>query len=99
MAAKTKRLKRPVKRVPWTWALILSLFLGELLFYTWCRVQCVQVGIAISDERSKQQELKTLQNSLKIELARLKAPKRISRIAQNNLGLGMPDPQQTIAVP
>lgn len=100
MAAKTKRRKKhPIKRIPWTWVLILSLFLGELLFYTWCRVQCFQLGIAISSERSKQQELKTLQNSLNIELARLKAPKRIFRIAKNNLGLGMPDPQQTIVVP
>lgn len=83
----------------WIWALILVLFIGELLFYTWCRVQCVQVGIAISAERSKAEELRTLQNSLKIELARLKAPERISYIARKKLGLDMPEPSKTIMVP
>lgn len=83
----------------WVWALTLTLFFGELLFYTWCRVQCVQTGIAISAERRKEKELKTLQNSLKIELARLKAPERISYIARKKLGLDMPEPSKTIMVP
>jgi len=75
------------------------LFVGELLFYTWCRVQCVRTGYAIAQESRKQKELKTLQNSLKIELARLKAPENIARIARTQLGLSMPDPQQIILVP
>ena len=85
--------------MPWRWVLILSLFIGELFFYTWCRVQCVQVGIAISSQRQKQQELVTMQNSLKIELARLKSPELIIRLANQELGLVMPNPQQTIILP
>jgi cell division protein FtsL len=81
------------------WILVLFLFMAELLFYTWCRVQCVQVGIAIGQENRKQQELKTFQNSLKIELARLKAPERISQIARNQLGLNLAEPQQVVLVP
>ena len=99
MAARRNLRKNPRKRFTWAWALILMLFIGELFFYTWCRVQCTQVGIAISAQRIKQQELTTLSNSLKIELARLKAPERISYIARHNLGLEMPDPKQTIMVP
>ena len=87
------------QRMTGTWALILSLFIAELLFYTWCRVQCVQVGIAIGEESRKEQELKTLQNSLRIELARLKAPERISYIARRQLGLELPEPTQVIVVP
>lgn len=79
--------------------LIFSLFMAELFFYTWCRVQCVQVGIALSAERRKQQELSALQTSLEVELARLKAPERVMRIARKNLGLRMPEAQQTIMVP
>lgn len=78
---------------------MLSLFIMELLFYTWFRVQCVQIGYAIGQESRKTQELGTLQNSLKIEMARLKAPDRISYIARNQLGLDMPSAQQTIVVP
>ena len=99
MAAKPKSKKSRGKRMPWTWVMIMSLFIAELLFYTYCRVQCVQVGIAISTERNRQRELTALQNTLKIELARLKAPERISVIARENLGLGMPDPAQIIMVP
>ena len=99
MANKRKGIKRLNKQLPWQWMLIFTLFMAELFFYTWCRVQCVQVGIALSTERRKQQELSTLQNSLKIELARLKAPERVMRIAQENLGLRIPDAKQTIVVP
>lgn len=99
MAAERKTKKSADRRMTWTWVMILFLFIAELLFSAYCRVQCVQVGIAISSERSKQKELAALQNSLKIELARLKAPERISIIARKNLGLGMPDPDQIILVP
>jgi cell division protein FtsL len=99
MAAKRKTEKNTSKRMTWAWAMILFLFIAELLFSAYCRVQCVQIGIAISAERSKQKELAALQNSLKIELARLKAPERISIIARKNLGLEVPDPSQIILVP
>jgi cell division protein FtsL len=91
--------KRSGKNLTGVWVLILALFMGELLFYTWCRVKCVEVGIAISAERRKAEDLNTLHNSLKIELARLKAPERISYIARNKLGLDMPEPSKTILVP
>ena len=99
MAAKQKSNKNAFKRVTWSWVMVLFLFIAELLFSAYCRVQCVQVGIAISTESSKQNELAALQNSLKVELARLKAPERISIIAHKNLGLEMPDPAQIILVP
>jgi cell division protein FtsL len=59
----------------------------------------VQAGIAIGQQDRKKHELTTFQNSLKIELARLKAPERISRIARNQLGLDLAEPQQVITVP
>jgi cell division protein FtsL len=99
MAPKRKTAKNSGRAIPWHWILILVLFIGELFFYTWCRVQCVQVGIAISEQRSKQKELVTLQNSLKIELARLKSPEMIMRAANHKLGLAMPAPKQTIVLP
>ena len=99
MAAKRKTKNNSDRRMTWTWVMVLFLFIAELLFSAYCRVQCVQVGIAISSERNKQKELTALQNSLKIELARLKAPERISIIARGKLGLGMPDPAQIVLVP
>ena len=81
------------------WVLLLSLFIAEVLFYTWCRVQCVNVGIAIGEQSRKAESLQALQNSLGIELARLKAPERISYIARNKLGLDMPEPRQVVVIP
>jgi hypothetical protein len=86
----------------WTaaiWIVVLSVFMGELLFYTWCRVQFVQTGYAIANEARKHQELQVLQNSLKIELARLKTPENISRVIHRQMDLVMPNSQQIIVVP
>ena len=99
MAQSRKAGKRVKIGKAGTWALVFSVFFVQLLFYTWCRVQCVQVGIAIGQQNRKQQELTTYQNSLKIEMARLKAPERISHIARNQLGLNIAEPQQVITVP
>jgi cell division protein FtsL len=98
--AANRKLTTPVsRRKTGTWVLVLSLFIGELLFYTWCRVQYVRVGIAIGQEMHKSESLETLQNSLKIELARLKAPERISYIARTELKLEMPEPRQVVVLP
>jgi cell division protein FtsL len=81
------------------WVLVLTLFISELLFYTWCRVQSVQSGIAIGQENRKIETLKGLQSNLQIELARLKAPERISHIARSQLALDLPEPQQVVVMP
>ena len=99
MAAKVKKRQSRKPVTTGTWVLLLSLFMVELLLSAWFRVHCVQTGYAIGKENRKAQELVSLQNSLRIELARLKAPERISYIARNQLGLNMPGPEQTIVVP
>lgn len=80
------------------WILIMFLFIIELLFYAWVRVQCINSGYAMAEETQKQQALIALQNNLKIELARLKAPERIARIAKNQLGLNVPKHEQIIII-
>jgi cell division protein FtsL len=81
------------------WFLIMSLFILELFFYTWCRVQNVRFGYEISNEMSHQKKLVVYQNNLKIELARLKSPERITQIAKQQLGLIMPTAEKTILLP
>lgn len=81
------------------WIVMLSLFLGELFFYTWCRVNNVRLGYEVSRETQKQTKLLAYQENLKIELARLKSPERIARIATEQLGLSMPRANQTIMIP
>ncbi len=78
---------------------IMGFFLVELLFYTWCRVQYTRVGYEISDGMNQQQRLLTLQQNLKIELARLKSPDRIESIARRKLHLTTPTPEQVMVIP
>ncbi len=93
---------RPRRRNPKMLAVFLSLlcvFIAELLFYTWVRVQCVRVGYEISTLNKEQVRLNELQANLKVELARLKAPQRITKIAQEKLGLTLPAPRQMMVMP
>jgi len=75
------------------------IFIALLLFYTWCRVQCVQVGYEISKAANTYQKRVTRHNNLEIEHARLKSPERIARIAKDKLGLIMPTAKQMIIIP
>jgi len=81
------------------WMVMMFIFIAELLFYTWCRVQNVQHGYEISRETHNQKQLLVYQNSLKIELARLKSPDRIAKIAKQQLNLIMPTTEKTILIP
>jgi cell division protein FtsL len=97
MNQKAKRSQRHPKVILISLCLMV-VFIVELLFYTWCRVQCVNLKYAITEQTNKVQQLLALQDNLKIELARLRSPQRISKIARNQLGLITPTPQQTIVI-
>jgi cell division protein FtsL len=98
MMKRKKRKKRNPKLLA-AWLIFLGLFIAELLFYTWSRVQCIQVRYEISELTADQQRLAMLQDNLKIELARLKAPQRIASIAKQQLGLVAPTSKQLIVIP
>ena len=98
MARKTKKNVRST-RIVIIWFIIMAVFIAELLIYTWSRVQCVNAGYEISNENNKNRKLITLQNNLKVELARLKSPERLAKIAKNQLGLKTPTPEQIIIIP
>jgi cell division protein FtsL len=79
--------------------LLLLILMGEMLFYTWCRVQCIRTGYKITEEKKRNKELINLQKDLQVELAGLKSPDRIGRIARERLGLIVPEPKQIIVIP
>ena len=97
MPAKTKRRQRDAKTTLILFLLVLA-FIAELLFYTWCRVQYVRVQYEIAEETARRHRLMKTQDVLKIELARLKSPRRIAKIA-TRLGLVVPRPEQTMVLP
>jgi cell division protein FtsL len=98
MARKARKNTRKLKTTM-IWIIFMAMFISELLIYTWCRVQCVGVGYEISKAAHHLQEHIKLQNNLKVELASLKSPDRIAKIAKNKLGLKTPTPAQVIIIP
>lgn len=95
-----KRKKRPQQlQYAGLWALVMGVFIAELLVYTWFRVQCTQIGYEINRATETQKRQIALQNNLKIELARLKSPERIVKIATDKLSLVMPQPEQIMSLP
>ena len=96
---KNKKIKRRNPRILAVCLVFMGLFIAELLFYTWSRVQCIQVRYEISELTADQQRMEMLQDNLKIELARLKAPRRIAEIAKQQLGLVAPTNKQLISMP
>ena len=98
MTRKKQRKKRSLK-FTFVGLALMALFIGELLLYTWSRVQCVRIRYEISEQAKEQKRLMAFQDNLKIELARLKSPQRIAKIAKTKLGLIIPKPSQMILVP
>jgi cell division protein FtsL len=80
------------------WIVVLAFFMAELLGYSWCRVQYVQMGYEINQARQERQRLTALHQELKVEEARLRSPERIKRLAKKR-GLVMPDSSQVVVLP
>lgn len=97
-ASRKTRTRRPTRALA-IWGLVMVLFLGEIYFYTWCRVQCIRVGYEITRAVERHQNLQGIRSNLKIELARLKSPQRIARYAREKLGLVMPNRDQIFIMP
>lgn len=97
MKKSTKKVRNP--KVLAACFILMSLFMAELLLYTWCRVQSIRVRYEISEQTAKHEHLLTFQDNLKIELARLKSPQRIAKIAKQQLGLITPTTKQLILIP
>ena len=95
---KKQRIKRDPKAIM-AYLVIMLVFIAELLFYTWCRAQSVKMKYDIAEQTETARKLSAMQDSLKIELARLKSPQRIAKIARTQLGLITPTPKQTIVLP
>jgi cell division protein FtsL len=91
--------KRRNPRMMAVWMALLCIFIAELLGYAWVRMQCVGVGYEIAALTKEQHRLSELQVNLRVELARLKSPQRVLKIAEQKLGLTMPTPKQIMVMP
>jgi cell division protein FtsL len=81
------------------WGLVLGIVVAELFAYALVRVHCLRVGYEIGTLTKEQKHLAELQDNLRVELARLKSPQRITKIAREQLGLTLPNPNQVRVMP
>ena len=96
--SKKKRIKRnPILTM--AYLVLMAMFIGELFFSAWCGEQSRIADSDIIKQTQIAEHLLDMQNKLKIELAVLKSPKRITKIARDQLGLIRPKPEQTIILP
>jgi cell division protein FtsL len=73
-------------------------FIGCSLFYVWSHHQIISLGYEISQASGEEQQLLEENKKLRLELAALKAPSRIERMAQQKLGFVTPQKEQLIIV-
>ncbi|HWU39554.1 MAG TPA: cell division protein FtsL [Candidatus Acidoferrum sp.] len=80
-------------------ALVAALvFIGCCLFYVWSQHQIISLRYETSEAAREEQALLQENKRLRLELASLKAPGRIERMAQHELGLVAPQKEQLIIV-
>jgi cell division protein FtsL len=100
-----KRSRRKASKRTWRQrrlTVIISIFLWLVLSgfaYVWCRIQVVQLGYLLSDAHRINSQLLNDSKKLQLELARLKSPERVERIAIRQLGLSHPTKNQIVIMP
>jgi cell division protein FtsL len=69
---------------------IIALLMASSLFYVWSRVMVINLGYDLSEAMEEHWKLVGENKKLHIEIATLKSPARIERIAQEELEMEKP---------
>jgi cell division protein FtsL len=69
------------------------------LFHVWSRVTVIDLNLQISEADSAIRESKQEASRLRLEIASLKTPDRIEKIAREQLGMTLPTDVQVRPVP
>jgi cell division protein FtsL len=77
--------------------LILLLFLSTwAMFHVWSRHMVTELGYSISEQQNIKEQLLSDNNALRLEISTLKSSKRLELIAEKQLGLTAPKPNQMV---
>jgi cell division protein FtsL len=77
--------------------LILLLFLSTwAMFHVWSRHMVTELGYSISEQQNIKEQLVSDNNALRLEISTLKSSKRLELIAEKQLGLTAPKPNQMV---
>jgi cell division protein FtsL len=67
--------------------MMLICFMGTGIGYVWSNFERTQIGYSLSQLQKEEIRLKEINQKLKLELATLKSPQNLERLATQNLGL------------
>jgi cell division protein FtsL len=77
--------------------LILLFFLSTwAMFHVWSRHMVTELGYSISEQQNIKEQLVSDNNALRLEISTLKSSKRLELIAEKQLGLTAPKPNQMV---
>ncbi len=79
--------------------LLLLVFMGSGIGFVWSNFESTQMGYDLTQLKEKERRLKEINKKLKLELAYLKSPQNLERVALKKLGLSQPEPRQIIVLP
>ncbi|EFK06865.1 putative cell division protein FtsL [delta proteobacterium NaphS2] len=73
--------------------------MGTGIGYVWSNFERTQIGYSLSQLQRKEMRLKETNQKLKLELATLKSPQNLQRLAIQKFGLSPPKPEQIVLLP
>lgn len=74
----------------------LTILVAAFIFYTWSRIEAVKIGYEIFNANNEMRMLDQENKELILEIATLKSPRRIEKIAREELKLLPPKDEQII---
>jgi cell division protein FtsL len=80
----------------WAWSLVLGLFVAAAALHVHSKLAVVQLGYALSQAARENRELLTEARELQVEVATLRSPRRLRKLAMEQMGLSERNPQQVI---
>ena len=102
MAIRRERREEPARvvtrRSPARMVLFFVALFAVSLFYVWSNAQVVRASIALSKLQNKEKALITHNEKLRLEIATLRSPTNLSRVATDQLKMVQPDPNQIVMV-
>jgi cell division protein FtsL len=78
----------------WAWLLLLLILVVAAFVHVHAKLTAVELGYALSTAASEHQQLVSDQHSLQIEVATLRSPQRLRKLAIEKLGLVEPNVTQ-----
>lgn len=89
------RQLNPAQVFPSCIIMLLTLSVWAML-HVWSRHMVTELGYSLSEEQALKEQLLSENKALRIEISTLKSPKRLELIAEKELGLSTPKPEQVV---